>query len=383
MTQTYYPFDAGAGSNVAESQWTKMARLWLPTGVIDGGLNELAVFADSTGLQVKVPSGRAWIEGHFFESDAQVTLAIAAAHPTNPRIDRVIVRVDWTANTIALAVLSGTAAGSPSAPALTQTTSTWEISLAQVAVAATATTIAPGDVTDERTTVGHVPGRFRGTGAPEGVIVAPQGSDYLQTDGTSGRTLWIKYGAGLNSTGWESAGGSSVAPNVISTMSQEMVGSLLVNPTVGASGDGYPAANRAIFVPFRLGFGSTLKRLFWMNGTAVSGNVCIGLYNASFTRLLTSGSVAQVGTSVVQVYDPTDTPLVAGLYYIGIALDNGSGRLAFYTFGEGSINDGAAALRAAGVFKQNTAFPLPNPAVPAAVTDDYLPFVGAEFGTLT
>jgi hypothetical protein len=150
MTQTYFPFDSGSGANVTESQWSLMAKNWMNTGVIKGALNELLIYADSTGMQVKVKSGQAWMQGHFFQSDAEETLSISNADSTNPRIDRVIVRVDWTANTIQLAVLSGTPAASPSAPNLTQNGSRWEISLAQVYVGANVSTIATGNITDER-----------------------------------------------------------------------------------------------------------------------------------------------------------------------------------------------------------------------------------------
>jgi hypothetical protein len=150
MTQTYFPFDSGQGANATEAMWTKMAQHWLATGVIKSLLNELLVYADSTGMQVKVNSGSAWIKGHYYESDDIEIMAIGAADSVNSRIDRVILRLDWTANTMELAVLQGVAAVSPVAPALTQNSSRWEISLAQVRVNAGATTITAGSVTDER-----------------------------------------------------------------------------------------------------------------------------------------------------------------------------------------------------------------------------------------
>jgi len=150
MTKTYFPFDAGLGANVIEAQWAKMARLFCPTGVVKNQLNQLETFADNTGMTVKVKSGQAFVEGFFFESDAQESLTISAAHATLPRIDRVVVRLDRTANTIDLAVLAGTPNASPAIPALTQNSTTWEIALARVAVAAADTSIAAGDVTDER-----------------------------------------------------------------------------------------------------------------------------------------------------------------------------------------------------------------------------------------
>lgn len=154
MTISYFPFDSGQGANTTEAQWGQMAQLWLNTGVIKGKLNELSVYADSTGMQAKVKSGQAWIQGYFFQTDAEIVMPISAADASNPRIDRVVVRVDWTANTIALAVLQGTPAASPSAPAVTQNTDLWEISLAQVRVNAAVSTIAAGNITDERIFVG-------------------------------------------------------------------------------------------------------------------------------------------------------------------------------------------------------------------------------------
>lgn len=154
MAQNYYPFDAGAGSAVTESQWSKMAQNWIQTGVFYDWANKLEVYADSTGMQVKVRTGAAWIMGHFYENDAEVTLSIATSNPTNPRIDRVVLRLDWTNNTIDLAVLTGTPAASPTPPSVTQSSTIWEISLAQVYVGAAVSTIAAGNVTDERTWAG-------------------------------------------------------------------------------------------------------------------------------------------------------------------------------------------------------------------------------------
>ena len=44
---------------------------------------------------------------------------------------------------------------------------------------------------------------FSGTGSPEGIFNAPQGSLYLRTDGGSGTTLYIKETTGGTNTGWD------------------------------------------------------------------------------------------------------------------------------------------------------------------------------------
>lgn len=154
MAEYYYPFDAGAGSSVQESQWSKMARWWAQNGISAGYENELEVYADSSGMQVKVKSGMGTIRGHYYESTAEQTLAIESADPSNPRIDIVALEVDWQNNTMGLVVIKGTAGATPAAPALTQSTAKWQIPLAYIAVGTGVSTIASGNVTDKRVRVG-------------------------------------------------------------------------------------------------------------------------------------------------------------------------------------------------------------------------------------
>lgn len=146
MTQISYPFPS---TQVATTdQWGAMAKHWLGTGVVFGEMNNMEVYADSTGMQVKARSGVAWIQGHYYQSDTLEIIPIASADSNNPRIDRVVLRKD--ANGILLAVLQGVPAVSPTAPTLTQNSARWEIPLVQVLVDANVQTIAANKVTDER-----------------------------------------------------------------------------------------------------------------------------------------------------------------------------------------------------------------------------------------
>lgn len=151
MTEYYYPFDAGAGSSIYEGQWSKLIRnTALVNGYVPLYLNELLVYGDSTGMQVKVKTGGMWIMGHYYETDAELTKAIAASDPTNPRWDRVVARLDWSNNLVSVAVVTGTPAGSPAIPALTQSSTIWEIGIALVYVTAAVATIAADKVYDYR-----------------------------------------------------------------------------------------------------------------------------------------------------------------------------------------------------------------------------------------
>lgn len=147
---TYAPYDAGAGSAVAESTWRKFMRHMLASGVLVGVTNQFELFADSTGMQVKVKTGECWIRGHWGENLSQRTLTVTTSHATLPRIDRAILRNDFVNNRIELDVKAGTANASPVPPTLTQDTSIWEISLGQIRVDAAVSTIAASKITDER-----------------------------------------------------------------------------------------------------------------------------------------------------------------------------------------------------------------------------------------
>jgi hypothetical protein len=116
----------------------------------------LAVSANGSSMAPAVSAGLAVLKDglpYLLESASSVTLD--AADVTNPRIDRIVLRLTREGQSdqgkIALTKITGTPASSPSAPSLTQTSATWDLSLAQVQVGAGVTTIAADKVTDERT----------------------------------------------------------------------------------------------------------------------------------------------------------------------------------------------------------------------------------------
>lgn len=157
MTQTSWPFE---GVDTTETQYSRLLRN-IGQGV-NGvpGDNNLLVYADSSGMNVKVKVAgglsQAIVRGHMYQSTAEETLTISAA-ASSPRIDSVVLRLDPSANSIVLAVVAGTPAASPSAPSLTQTdTAVYELLLANVAVGASVTTISAGNVTDKRTFIENV-----------------------------------------------------------------------------------------------------------------------------------------------------------------------------------------------------------------------------------
>ena len=103
-----------------------------------------------TGLNVSVAAGWGFIKCRWVCNTAPYSLTLDAADVLLPRIDRIVMRLDMTDRLIEIVVKKGTAASTPTAPALTRNDSVWELSLAQIAVAANATAISQADITDER-----------------------------------------------------------------------------------------------------------------------------------------------------------------------------------------------------------------------------------------
>ncbi len=135
-------------------------------------------------------------------------------------------------------------------------------------------------------------------------------------------------------------------------------------------------ANEARFVPFVVKAPMTAKLLWCFNGSAVSGNVDMGIYTKGGTKLVSIGSTVQAGTSTIQSFDITDTDLWPGVHYLGIVLDNATGRIR-----QGTL--GAEVCRAVGMLKMATAFALPATATYAAVASSIgVPCVGLSARTL-
>ncbi|MCK9342023.1 MAG: hypothetical protein M0P37_09805 [Synergistaceae bacterium] len=156
MTLNYGIFDsadpASPDRTYTATLLSRILSKYLSNGVVSGDLNELKVsVTDPPAMTVVVATGTAIVQGRFIENDAALTLNVSAAHATYPRIDRVVVRLSAvTARTVDIAVKAGTAASSPVAPELTQTTDVYEIPLAQIAVGAGVTSILTANITDQR-----------------------------------------------------------------------------------------------------------------------------------------------------------------------------------------------------------------------------------------
>lgn len=134
---------------MAQAQWEETeSKLW-NNGVIKSARNEF-VTTTTSGLGISTNTGDAILDGFRFYADATTANTAATADPSLPRIDLLVLRIDEAAHTATIALKTGTPAGSPVAPAVTQTPGgTYEIGIYQVRVNAASSTIT--SLTDVRT----------------------------------------------------------------------------------------------------------------------------------------------------------------------------------------------------------------------------------------
>jgi microcystin-dependent protein len=102
-------------------------------------------------MQSQIDTGGALIKGYDFLNDTACPLTHDTANSSNPRIDVIVLRLDiTTARSIVPAIVKGTAATSPTAPALTQTDTLFEFPLATILIPAGVSTLNSATITDMR-----------------------------------------------------------------------------------------------------------------------------------------------------------------------------------------------------------------------------------------
>lgn len=195
----------------------------LGDGVMRGIDAELSVTPVS-GLTLQVGLGQALIRGVLFPiydtGAANSRVTIAANNGSNPRKDRVVIRLErvtaaasgQTPATYAgrcyLAVLQGTAAATPTVPAVTQNASVWEMPLATISVAAGASSVSSGNIdqTDRTYTADFATStHMHGSGGISDFVEAAQDAvgsiltdsssiDFTYNDATPSITAAVLYG---------------------------------------------------------------------------------------------------------------------------------------------------------------------------------------------
>lgn len=141
MTETSRPWNgtaAGDSGPYTDQNWADTySSFWQTSKATQGILynrysGNLAV-SNPTDIRMLVRNGTAMVDGSWYRNDTdRFIIAENGAPVSNPRIDVVALEKDNYAQTVRIVIVEGAEAGSPSAPAMTQTSGVkWQIPLAQ------------------------------------------------------------------------------------------------------------------------------------------------------------------------------------------------------------------------------------------------------------
>lgn len=143
-------FNSVSGDRTYKAEdWASYFASLVGNGIFPTPSTNLQVIAGE-GMNVTVKTGRAWINGYFYTNTSDFTLTLNTADGVLKRIDRIVVRWDFTNRLISIKVKSSTSSSSPSAPALQRDAGIYELCIADVAVNAGVTNIGQANITDRR-----------------------------------------------------------------------------------------------------------------------------------------------------------------------------------------------------------------------------------------
>ena len=136
---------------ISSAPLRKLTKKLFSDGVLPNPSTNMQVTAVS-GTKVKVLTGFALCNGCLKLQETDIEITLPTADASLDRIDTVVLRLDDNDDVRAceLYVVSGTAASTPQAPALTQTDSIWELGLANIYRKANSTEVTNANITDTR-----------------------------------------------------------------------------------------------------------------------------------------------------------------------------------------------------------------------------------------
>lgn len=279
MAEEYFPFDSGPGADSTEARWRRMARVFAQSGVV-GASGDDAYAATISGLTLTISRraatgvAEAWVDGHMHRLvTADWAVTVPANANANPRIDRIVLRLNGITNEIKLTHVQGTPAASPVATALTQINNgIWEVPVWRFTVPANSGAPLTG-LFDERVWVGPV------VDAGDGRIMA-YGSNTSQYDSPATEARWV---GGMNLTPtlapgriyeYEINAGNSINPSIAANLKvRALAGATSPTPGTGTviAGGYFVGSQTPVVATGKFTVGTagkyTISPFVWGNGT--------------------------------------------------------------------------------------------------------------------
>lgn len=143
---------------------------------------------------------------------------------------------------------------------------------------------------------------------------------------------------GPNSTGFKPTSGIGSTTAVTATTGWATLQGLPHSLTAGT--DTTPVVTETYIAELWIGNNQTITGLGILNGSAVAGNVHVGLFNSAGVLLAESASTAQAGIATLQKIPFTAAYTAAGpaMYYVGVQFNNVAARYRSHALGLGGAS---------------------------------------------
>lgn len=185
MTQEARFFDSQSGDRIyGASDWADIFKAFVRNGYVADIEEQLQVSNAVGDRDLRVGLGSAWVEGRNFEIHTSAETITLTAAGTNERWDRVVVRLDTEERNVYLAVIEGAEGGGR--PALTRSSTRYEISLAAIRRPGGSTVIQDSDINDERNDE-----ELCGVAQGHDVVVRSEPMTTAERDALSGSDLYV------------------------------------------------------------------------------------------------------------------------------------------------------------------------------------------------
>ncbi|AXH47313.1 hypothetical protein SEA_EDEN_18 [Microbacterium phage Eden] len=195
MALTAYPFD---NQTVSEQQYGDLFGAVAQAGILGvPSANHFLVTATGSTMVLSVTAvggaSRALLRGHAVLMTANEPVTVPAAN-TSARVDLVVLRLDYGANTIGPAIRTGTPGSSTPPSPVWGVSGVYEIPLATVAVGANVTTINTGNLTDLRRWTGPTTGVWTTASRPTTPLSFGHNTTLGRWEFTLDGTTWSPIG---------------------------------------------------------------------------------------------------------------------------------------------------------------------------------------------
>lgn len=110
----------------------------------------LQVIAVGDSMQIIIRPGKGWINGYWLTNDEDYIYTMEKGDATLNRIDRMVMRLDYTERKMSVGIKKGAMSLSPVAPTLKRDADAYELALADIYVPKGALTISQAAITDTR-----------------------------------------------------------------------------------------------------------------------------------------------------------------------------------------------------------------------------------------